>query len=274
MDTNRLRHAIRLTTSTNAAVETVVERAVLAEDAGWDGVFVSDSLYFGFAEPWSVLAAVAARTERLTLGTWVVPVPQLQPWRVAHAVATLDRLSGGRVILGAGLGTRPEYEALGEHYDRAALGRRYDEALEIITGLWRGKPFSFRGEHYTLTDVTLPVTPVQQPRVPVVTAGWWPNRKALRRAAAWDGVMPCWPAMLGDEQGPEGQQPTGATHEEELRALVDTYLSAADEPGELVLPRIESEGPAYDALCADLGTTWMLTTRDLSASEVRAGPPR
>ncbi len=115
--------------------------------------------------------------------------------------------------------------------------------------------------------------PVQQPRVPILVAGWWPNRKPFDRAARWDGAMPYWPALLEGQTGPEGQTSTG-TVEGELRELMAYYREVADPPGEVVLPREKGEQPAYDALAEELGATWLLTADRLDLDEVRAGPPR
>lgn len=270
----QIQHGINVTAMSEQSLTGAVEMAVAAEEGGWDGVFVSDSIYFGAAEPWTVLSAIAARTERIKLGTWITPVPQLQPWRLAHSIATLDRLSNGRVIFGAGLGTRPEYERLGEVYDGAALGRRYDEALELIVQLWQGKPVTFHGEFYDLRELTLPITPVQQPRVPILTAAWWPNRQAFRRATRWDGLMPYWPALLGDQTGPEGQQSSGRPVEDELREMLEYYHSLTDDPGEILIPRGERDDGEYRELCAELGVTWLLPYFPMDLDEVRQGPPR
>src|SRR6185437_8879174 len=85
-----------------------VELGLAAEEHGWDGVFIWDHLAFVWgspaADPWTVLAAIAASTTRVRLGTAVTPVARRRPQVVAHQVATLDNLSGGRVTFGAGLG--------------------------------------------------------------------------------------------------------------------------------------------------------------------------
>src|SRR5688500_7415612 len=124
-----------------------------AEASGWDGVFYWDHLYTSpaapmpVADPWIVLGAVAARTSRVLLGPTVTPLPRRRPQKVAREAVTLDRLSGGRLVLGVGLGNPPEeFSAFGDHANRPALGNRLDEALDVVTGLWHGTPFNYEGE--------------------------------------------------------------------------------------------------------------------------------
>jgi alkanesulfonate monooxygenase SsuD/methylene tetrahydromethanopterin reductase-like flavin-dependent oxidoreductase (luciferase family) len=96
--------------------ESMVEYAVAAEEAGWDGVFLADGLtpQFPSVDPWITLSGIATRTERLRLGTWVTPIPRRHPWQVAQDLATLDHLSNGRVLLGAGLGNPGNYTTYGQ----------------------------------------------------------------------------------------------------------------------------------------------------------------
>src|SRR5258706_9522014 len=126
-----------------------------AEAAGWDGFFIWD--VFGgdsavpapVVDPWIALAAIAATTERICFGTMVTPLPRRRPWKLAREAASLDHLSGGRLILGVGVGHQPsEFSRFGEEADARVRGRMLDEALEVLTGLWSGEPFSFSGEHY------------------------------------------------------------------------------------------------------------------------------
>src|SRR6266566_4411511 len=79
-----------------------LEQAVLAEESGWDGVFVWEAAYG--VDAWGLLSAIAARTSRVTLGTALTPLPWRRPWKVASQVVTLDQISGGRAILAVGLG--------------------------------------------------------------------------------------------------------------------------------------------------------------------------
>ena len=122
----------------------------------------------------------------------VTPLPRRRPWVVARQAVTLDHLSGGRLILGVGLGFPPdrEYTALGEDPDDRVRAQKLDESLKIIDGLWSGKPFAFSGEHYTIEETTFSPRPLQQPRIPIWVAGMWPSRAPMRRAARWDGAFP------------------------------------------------------------------------------------
>jgi alkanesulfonate monooxygenase SsuD/methylene tetrahydromethanopterin reductase-like flavin-dependent oxidoreductase (luciferase family) len=267
----RVRHGVVLWTGERLGVTEAVDLGVAAEEAGWDGVFVPDELSAGYADPWSVLSAIAVRTTRVRLGTWITPVPHQQPWRVAHSSAAVDRLSGGRLTLGVGLGAPAEHTTFGGAYDRKELGRRYDEALDVIVGLWSGESFGYSGEFFTVQDAKLAVTPVQRPRIPIVMGCWWPNKKPFRRAARWDGIMPFWPSLLKGGVGPQGEKPAGAV-KEELRSLMDYYHSLVERPGEIIVP--DRPDDAYRALCVELGATWLLTTHIAVADAIRSGPKR
>lgn len=277
-----MKHGIWLWNAGGIDAAQLVELGVAAEEAGWDGVFVSDSLpYEQYPDPFVVLAGIAARTTDVTLGTWVVPLPRRQPWQVAQEVATLDRLSGGRVLLGAGLGNDPDYDAFGTPYDTRTLAARLDESLDVITGLWSGEPFSYDGEHFSLDAAEVHPTPVQEPRVPIVLAGWWPNRKPLRRGARWDGIMPFFASLTGDGEGPHGERPSGDP-EDEVRDALQYYHDVADDPddpGEIVVPTVPIVDDAtFARTVEDLGATWLLTTDvgesyDEAEAVVRDGPP-
>lgn len=177
----------------------LIDLGIAAEREGFDGYFLWDHMVFSnsgdgppILDPWLVLAVVAAKTSRIKLGTMVTPVPRRRPWQLARETATLDRLSGGRLILGVGIGS-PSYgdfgifgDATGER-ERAEL---LDEGLDIMAGLWSGERFSFKGEHFSIDPVRFTPTPVQRPRIPVWIAGVLPNRRPIERAARWDGMVP------------------------------------------------------------------------------------
>jgi alkanesulfonate monooxygenase SsuD/methylene tetrahydromethanopterin reductase-like flavin-dependent oxidoreductase (luciferase family) len=123
-----------------------VDQAVLAEQAGWDGIFVWEAAYG--VDAWTLLAAMAARTTRIRLGTMLTPLPWRRPWKVASQVATLDQLSGGRAILAVGLGaTDTELPSTGEVTRLRDRAERLDEGIDLIRELWAGRN-SYHGKHY------------------------------------------------------------------------------------------------------------------------------
>lgn len=138
-----------------------------------------------------LLGSAALATERILLGSQVTPVPRRRPQQLAREIATLDRLSGGRMILGVGLGDpiENEYGRFGQPTDPKVLARLLDEGLETITLLWSGEPVTFHGTYVTVDDVIMRPTPVQQPRVPIFVGGHWPHKAPARRAAHWDGAL-------------------------------------------------------------------------------------
>jgi len=176
----------------------VARLAAEAEEAGWHGLFVWDHLNWRapvrqVADPWITLAAVAAGTERLRLGPMVTPLARRRPAKVARETATLDLLSQGRLILGAGLGSDRfggELSATGEQLDDRLRGQMLDEALDVLTAAWSGEPVHHRGVHYTVDGIRFLPRPVQQPGVPVWVAGFPGNPRPLRRAARYDGFFP------------------------------------------------------------------------------------
>jgi alkanesulfonate monooxygenase SsuD/methylene tetrahydromethanopterin reductase-like flavin-dependent oxidoreductase (luciferase family) len=178
-----------------ADIRRLAELAKEAEDNGWDGFFLWDHIHWTqqpMVDPWVALAAIALATDRIRIGTMITPVARRRPWKLARETVSIDRLSGGRLILGVGLGSPPEEEftRLGEDADARARAGKLDEGLDVLTGLWSGEPFSYQGEHYQLDNVTFLPRPVQEPRIPIWVAGLWPNRRPFRRAARFDGVVP------------------------------------------------------------------------------------
>ena len=131
-----------------------------AEAAGWDGVFVWDHLVFVKAwrpevgDPWTILAAVALATERVRFGPMVTPLPRRRPQVVARQTVALDRLSGGRLVFGVGLGepADDEYGTFGEPVDARVRAAMLDEGLEVLAALWTGEPVAHRGTHYTVDE--------------------------------------------------------------------------------------------------------------------------
>jgi alkanesulfonate monooxygenase SsuD/methylene tetrahydromethanopterin reductase-like flavin-dependent oxidoreductase (luciferase family) len=176
----------------------LAELAQLAEEAGWDGIFLEDYICYYSApdaptcDPWVALAGMALRTRRIRLGTTVTPLSRRRPWKLARETVTLDHLSGGRLVLGVGLGGFGEksFTHFGEVTDGRQRAEMLDESLDILAGLWSGQPFSYRGKHYSVEEVTFLPRPVQSPRIPIWVIGAWPRRKSMARALRYDGVIP------------------------------------------------------------------------------------
>ena len=144
------------------------------------------------ADPWIALTAIALATERLRLGAMVTPLARRRPWDVARQVAVLDRLSGGRMVFGAGLGgdSRRELSAFGEERDPRARAALLDEALELVASLWRGEEVTRSGAAFALDARGGAPDASQQPGPPVWLGCVWPHRRPLVRAARYDGVFP------------------------------------------------------------------------------------
>jgi alkanesulfonate monooxygenase SsuD/methylene tetrahydromethanopterin reductase-like flavin-dependent oxidoreductase (luciferase family) len=241
----------------------VAETARLAEDAGWDGLFVWDhligynrELVSEFAATNILLAAAALATNRIRLGTQVTPVPRRRPRQLAREVATLDRLSGGRIILGVGLGAPidNEYGRFGESTDPGVLAGLLDEGLEAMTLLWSGEPVTFHGRYVTVEDVIMRPTPAQRPRVPIWVGGEWPHKAPARRAARWDGAV----LTTGS-----WQQPPTPIVVAEMGAYMQAHRRDAGRDGEPFEMVVGGSSPARAAAArdvlgplADAGATW------------------
>ena len=206
----------------------LAELAAEADGAGWDGVFLWDHMVYEpdaqrIADPWIALAAMATATSRIRLGPMVTPPGRRRPQKLSREAVTLDHLSGGRLILGLGLGSdkRGELSPFGDPSDPKELARALDDALEKLPRWWAGE---------------LQPGPVQQPRIPIWLAGRYPNRRPLRRARNWDGYF------VIDLPGPE--------------ALAELAAELPGPPFELLtdMPPGEDPQPWFDA-----GATWMLT---------------
>lgn len=128
------------------SVRSLATLAHEAEEAGWDGFFLWDHIVYrarppvNMVDPWIALTAMAMTTERIRLGTTVTPIPRRRPWILARETASLDQLSGGRLILGVGLGDPPdlEFAQFGEEPDNLIRAAKLDEGLDILAGLWSG----------------------------------------------------------------------------------------------------------------------------------------
>jgi len=173
---------------------TMAERA---EARGFDSVWIGDSITARPRhEPLTLLAAVAARTKRVRLGTAVLLPALRQPVVLAHVVGTLDRIAEGRVILGVGIAgdvpnIRKEFQHVGVPFERR-VGRLL-ELLEICQALWSRDHVSFHGKHFSLDDVTMDPKPHRPGGPPIWIGGSGPI--ALREAARFDAWFPTGPSV-------------------------------------------------------------------------------
>ena len=271
------------------------EAAHEAEAAGWDGFFVWDPVWG--VDAWVSLAAAAMRTERVRLGTMITPVSRYRPWQLANALTTLDRLSHGRAILAVGLGAIDTgFIQFGEVTERKVRAELLDEGLEILTGLWRGQPFRYDGQHYHVKETTFfpPPPPVQAPRVPIWVVGAWNWPRSMARALRYDGLLP-YKLNPDKSSGPIGPGDVRA-----MRAYIAQHRPEAG-PFEIVLEGRTTDYTDAAALAriealAQAGATWWLEalwgeveaamtynaaagTLDAAAQErirarIRQGPPK
>jgi alkanesulfonate monooxygenase SsuD/methylene tetrahydromethanopterin reductase-like flavin-dependent oxidoreductase (luciferase family) len=277
---------------TSGDPRTVAELAARAETAGWDGVFTYDAIAIGddpMYDPWVLLAAIAMRTERVTLGALVFAPPRRRPWKLAREAMSLDVLSGGRLVLPVGLGALDDagFGNVGEPVDARSRAARLDETLEILDGLWSGEPFAFEGTEYRFEPMTFRPTPVQRPRIPIWVVGAWPHARSMRRAARWDGIVV-------QAVGPDGASAMGP----EVLADVTAWLRgerlaqgnqrSASAPGAPFEVIVDGVTPASDAAAASAitraheaaGATWWIeadwsdTSLEALSARIEAGPPR
>jgi alkanesulfonate monooxygenase SsuD/methylene tetrahydromethanopterin reductase-like flavin-dependent oxidoreductase (luciferase family) len=251
-----------------ADVRLLTDLAAEAEAAGWDGFFVWDHLVWPWADdivdPWITLTAVALCTTRIRFGPLVTPLARRRPTKLARETVTLDRLSGGRLILGVGLGEfTAEFADLGEPADPRIRAAMLDEALSVLSRLWSGDQVDFAGVHYRIRHARFRPTPVQHPRVPVWVGGTWPRRGPLARAAQWDGYVPM------------KREPAAITPAE-VAAMADR-LDLSHRPGfDLVISGAHTDPAPY----RDAGATWWVESlvpwqHPLAEvrQRIRTGPP-
>src|SRR5262245_51556175 len=247
-----------------------------AEEAGWDGVFVWDHVRWRepvveVADPQITLAAIATATERIRLGPLVTPLARRRPVKVARETATLDRLSGGRLTLGVGLGGDEfgsEYSKTGEELDPRRRAGMLDESLEILRAAWSGEPVHHRGEHYLVDGMRFLPRPVQRPGVPVWVAGFPGHRRPLLRAARHEAYFPA------NLEGPDQLA-------EIVAGLPALRRAAGRDPAEaydvvVALPQGSDPAPY-----AAVGATWCLVefpgdaaSADRARGVIREGPAR
>ncbi|HEX5997179.1 MAG TPA: LLM class flavin-dependent oxidoreductase [Jiangellales bacterium] len=273
-----MRFGVYVPTSGEYDAATLIELARDVETHGWDGMFLWDNILTTFDESGHLddttvaLTAIVLAAERIHCGLIVTPLARRRPWKVAKETATLDRLSGGRLILGVGLGGTWDFAPFGEPPPDRARGELLDEALTVLTACWRGDDVHHHGRYFTVDGARMRPVPVQQPRIPIWIAGYWPGTAPFRRAARWDGIAP-----LRKGRVFEGLTP------EELTACL-RYIRehrAENRPLEAVYFHTRANDDARVDEYEDAGATWWLestnpATETLGEFRARiiAGPPR
>jgi alkanesulfonate monooxygenase SsuD/methylene tetrahydromethanopterin reductase-like flavin-dependent oxidoreductase (luciferase family) len=250
-----------------------------AEAAGWDAAFLWDHVNWtdmGFhADPWIALGIIAARTERILIGTGVTPIARRRPTKLAREILTLDQLSNGRFVFGAGNGSFPsEFDDLGDPSDLRIRAEMLDEGLELLQALWSGAPVDFNGTHYQAKAQTF-AAQGSHPKIPIWLAGTWPNRKPFRRAARYDGVM-----AISQDFG----QPLSTDDVREIAELIVAHRDT-DQPFEIGCGLSTSDDAQADMArvqaYSEAGATWWIdsvfpATEPLESARarIRRGPPR
>ncbi|MDR7384370.1 LLM class flavin-dependent oxidoreductase [Promicromonospora iranensis] len=268
------------------------------EEHGWDGFFTWDAINLDgewampVYDPFSVLAAAAAVTERITLGAMVFAIPRHRPWELAQRALTVDRLSGGRLVLPVGVGVTDDRGFTSVPGQATGLKERaaqLDETLAWLEQSWSGEDFEFHGEHISTGPFRFPEQPVNG-RIPVWPVGVWdaerPPAKNLRRTLRWDGIVP---QLRGTADDLTTEQITGLVDWLTAHRSDETGTNATDtrgdRPFEIILQGKLSTDPAKAAeqarAMADAGVTWWIESwwdpaKDTAESlleKVRQGPP-
>jgi len=261
---------------------TAADFAQQAEGSGWDGFFVWEPVWG--IDAWINLTAAAMVTRKIRLGTMLSPLSRMRPWKIASETATLDNLSNGRVILSVGLGaTNTGFDDFGEISDRKTRAQLLDESLQILTGLWSGKPFKHDGKHYQVNiseDIFQPPPPpVQKPRIPIWVVGGWPSKKSMYRAIRYDGLLPA----IIKESGQVSMDPIRPSQLVEIKSFINENRES-DIPIDIIVEGRTSEKEPVEAAqivnsYREAGATWWIEALwdepDLENvfSRIKMGPP-
>ena len=205
--------------------------AARAEAAGWDGFFVWDHMAYAppvkaLADPWVAMAAIACATSRVKIGALVTPLPRRRVQKVARECATLDVLSGGRLVFGGGIGGDQggEFSRFGEEMDPKARAAMLDDGLAKLQSYWGGE-----------------LLPTPASKIPIWLAARYPNRKPVRRASRYDGLFPI------DHDTPEQLAEMVGWVREERGGLDGFDIVVTNDPG--------TDPAPWEAA----GATWCLT---------------
>ncbi len=182
MDESGMKFGINISSvfpkSKNLPLSLFVDTAVLSEELGYDGFFIPDHYNLPrtseCTEPYTTLAYIAAKTNRIKLGTAVSPLPRYYPPQLAKVIAHLDHLSNGRVIAGLGAGWHPEefqtYAPQGWETPEVRVARTI-EGVRLMVKLWTQDKVTFKGKYYSVKDAVLKPKPIQKPHPPIWSGG-------------------------------------------------------------------------------------------------------
>lgn len=260
---------------------TVAKLSKLAEESGWDGVFLGDAIWC--EDPMIGLSAAAMTTSKIRLGTMITPVPLRIPWKLASESVALDHLSNGRLVLGLGAGA----VWMGWHAfpdtvtDVKARAEILDETIDILSLFYLRKQFDYDGKYYhlkltQLDEMYYPPKPVQQPRIPLWCVGILPSKKSMKRILKCDGVIV--------EKRNADNKPEDVTAEDirEIKAYVNLNRSVST-PFDIVLNGntadidISQRKDKFQQL-NDAGVTWWIeglwdATEEKAVERIHQGPP-
>ena len=263
------------------SARTAAELAQLAEIAGWDGCFLGDAIWC--EDPMIALTAAAMVTQRIRLGTMVIPAPLRHPWKLASESLALERLSEGRLTLGLGagavwMGWQSFPDAVTDTKARAEM---LDETIDLLTLFYQREPFDYDGNHYhvkltLLDEMYYPPRPVQRPRIPLWIVGIWPRMKSMRRVLKCDGIFV-------EKMTPEGESEAVTPADiREIKAYVAanrTLTTPFDivtngTTGDLTDAQIQDKLAPWD----EAGVTWWVeglweATEAAAKERIRRGPP-
>jgi alkanesulfonate monooxygenase SsuD/methylene tetrahydromethanopterin reductase-like flavin-dependent oxidoreductase (luciferase family) len=182
--------------------EVLVDLAVRAEAAGWDGIFLWDHVLSdaqSIVDCWTSLAVMATSTRSIKIGPTVTPLPRRRPWVVARQASTVSRLSHGRLIVGVGLGSDEsgDFSRFGEQTSQPIRSRMLDDGLDIMRSMWAGAAITDREGEY---QVDLPVGDPEPHRIPIWMASSKRHPRVISRAIRCDGIFPIADRTLKPEE--------------------------------------------------------------------------
>jgi F420-dependent oxidoreductase-like protein len=265
-----------------------VALAAACEEAGLEGLFRSDHYGSVMGRPerggldaWTTLAALAAVTRRVRLGTMVSPVTFRHPSLLAKAVVTVDHVSGGRAELGLGAGwLEAEHRAYGFPFpDVGTRMQMLAEQLEIVHRTWRGERFDFRGRHYTIEGLAAVPPPVQRPHPPIIVGGA-AGPRSLALAARWaDEYNTTYPTLeecrrraerLGAACARAGRDPASVVFSVMTGCVVGEDPATLRRRARAAMARIGAAGADEEAWMASMRDRWVIGTVPEVVGRLRA----